>query len=120
MTGMEPALIAAIVGGVATIGSTVISAVSSNRQADKAAERQEKYQKQLAQQEAATEAAEKQKTQEALDRQNAYGASLLDGNTALDNMLSGGYSSDDISNSESLSLLGNTLQSGSTVQSMFA
>ena len=109
-------VIGAALGAVGTIASAVIS----SNQADKTAERQLNYQKELNAQQQATEEQEKQLTLESQQRSQAYGASLLDGNTALDNMLSGGYNSDNIGNSESTSLLGNTLQSGSTVQSMFA
>lgn len=116
MSGMEPGIIAAIIGGVATVGSTVVSAISSNKQADKAAERQAAYNKQLAAQEAASKAEENRITQEALQRSKAYGASLLDSGSQLDNVLSGGFSDDLFGNS---SILRNSLSS-SSVSSIFA
>lgn len=105
-----------LITGVLGAAATVTTAVISNNQAKDAAKRQVKYQEQLTAQEAATEAEEKRITQESLQRQQAYGASLLEGNTGLNNVLSGGYNEENYLGG---SLLGNTLGS-SSVSSVFA
>lgn len=110
-------LIGAALGAAATIGSTIMS----NKQAEKSAKRQAEYQQSLLDQQAATEAEEKRITDEANERNRAYGASLLDGNTQLDNALTGYNSEYTLDNDNKYSLLSNTLSPGSTnVQELFA
>ena len=108
---MDPVTWMAI-GTVAAAAGGVYSAVDSHRQAKKAEARQDAYQKQLAAEEAAAEAEEQRIKDETLARQQAYGASLLDDSTALNNALSGGFS-DEVGN---FSLV----QTGSSVNDMFA
>lgn len=103
-----------IIGTALGAAASVYGTISSNRQAEKSAARQAEYQKQLAAEQAATEAEERRLAQEAQDRTRSYGASLLNSNTALDNMLSGGYSDDSLGSS----ILTTSLGSG--VESMFA
>ncbi len=107
-----------LIGTVIGAGATIASTVMSNRQADKAAKRQAEYQKQLADQQAAADAEEKRLTDESNQRNRAYGASLLQGNTQLDNILSGSWD-DEEDIGGGATLLGETLQPMS-VQSMFA
>lgn len=104
-----------LIGTVIGAGATIASSVISNRQADKASKRQQEYQQQLANQEAAAQAEEKRITDEANQRNRAYGASLLQGNTQLDNILTSSWDEEE----NSTSLLSQTLQPMS-VQSMFA
>lgn len=107
--------IGAALGAAATIGSTIIS----TNQAEKASKRQAAYQQSLLDQQKATEAEEQRITNEANERNRAYGESLLNGNSQLDNALTG-YSSE-LDNEGNFSLLSNTLQPGSTnVQELFA
>lgn len=108
----------AILGAVATIGSSVIGAIASNSQAKDAAKRQQEYQNQLAAQEAATVAEEKRLTEEAKQRSKAYGASLLDSGTNLQNMLSGGYSNEQVGGSLLTTGLGSGTATGTS--SMFS
>jgi hypothetical protein len=110
-------LVGAALGAAATIGSTIIS----TKQAEKASKRQAEYQQSLLDQQRATEAEEQRITNEANERNRAYGASLLDGNTQLDNALTGYNSEYSLSNDQDYSLLSNTLKPGSTnVQELFA
>lgn len=110
VSGAILSAITAIAGAAASVYGTI----SSNRQAEKSAQRQAEYQKQLAAEEAATEAEQKRITQEAIDRSNAYGASLLAGNTALNNNLSGNYQDEQLGSS----ILSSSLGSG--VSSLFS
>lgn len=107
-----------LITGVLGAAATVTTAVMSNNQAKKAEKRQAAYQQQLADQQAATEAEEKRLTDESNQRNRAYGASLLQGNTQLDNILSGSWD-DEEDIGGGATLLGETLQPMS-VQSMFA
>jgi hypothetical protein len=110
-------LVGAALGAAATIGSTIIS----TKQAEKASKRQAEYQQSLLDQQRATEAEEQRITNEANERNRAYGASLLDGNTQLDNALTGYNSEYSLNNDQDYSLLSNTLKPGSTnVQELFA
>ena len=110
------AVLGAALGAAATIGATVIS----TRQAEKASKRQAAYQQSLLDQQKATEAEEQRITNEANERNRAYGESLLNGNSQLDNALTG-YSSELDNEEGNFSLLSNTLQPGSTnVQELFA
>lgn len=99
------------IGTALGAAASVYGTISSNKQAEESAARQAEYQKQLAAQEAATEAEEKRLAQEAQARTKAYGASLLNNNTALDNMLSGGYSSEQLGGSVISSNLGSGVDS---------
>ena len=77
----------------------------------------DEYQKQIQAQNAATDAEEKRLSQEAQQRSRAYGASLLNSDTTLQNNYSGSLNEEnDVLGS---SLLTNVLSSGS-VESMFA
>lgn len=87
MTGLEAPVIAAIIGATASVAGTGVSMIASNNQAKKSAKAQAAYQKQLLDQQKATEASEKQARQAAADRARAYGESLLDGNSQLNNIL---------------------------------
>lgn len=104
-----------LIGTVIGTAGSVATAVMSNRQAKKAEQRQADYQQQLANQEAETKAKEKKLTDESNQRNRAYGASLLQGNTQLDNILTSSWDEEE----NSTSLLSQTLQPMS-VQSMFA
>lgn len=81
-----------IIGTALGAAASVYGTISSNKQAEKSAKRQQEYQEQLAAEQAAAEAEEKRIAQEAQARSKAYGASLLNDGTSLKNMLSGGYS----------------------------
>lgn len=109
-----------LIGSVIGAGATIMATSMSNRQAEKASQRQAAYQQQLMDQQAATEAEEKRITDESNQRNRAYGASLLQGNTQLDNILSGSWNDEEnVGGSGGNTLLGETLQPMS-VQSMFA
>lgn len=84
-------IIAATIAAAATIGGTVIS----SRNAAAAQDRQLEYQKQVLAQQRADEAAEKKLQKETQDRNRAYGASLLDGNSQLDNILTSSWDGSD-------------------------
>lgn len=107
-----------LIGTVVTAGATIASTIMSNNAAKDSQERQIEYQKQIQAQNAATEAEEKRLSQEAQQRSRAYGASLLNSDTTLQNNYSGSFNdeSDALGGS---SLLTNELSSGS-VESMFA
>lgn len=105
-----------LIGTVIGAGATIASSVISNRQAEKASKRQAEYQQQLLNQQAATEAEEKRLVDESNQRNRAYGASLLQGNTQLDNILTSSWKEEE---GTSTSLLSQTLQP-MNVQSMFA
>jgi hypothetical protein len=99
---MPPVVAAIGWGGIAALASTAVAAgtsiystVQSNKQAKDSARRQQAYYNKLAAEQAATEAEEKRLTAEAEQRSRAYGASLLDSGTQLQNMLSGGYNEDE-------------------------
>ncbi len=106
-----------LIGTVLTVAGGITTAVMSNKQADKAAKRQQDYLNQLQQQQEVTEAEEKRLTDEANQRNKAYSASLLQSNSQLDNILSGGW--DDENQDNSNTLLSNTLQP-MNVQQIFA
>lgn len=106
-----------IIGTVAGLGASVYSTISSNKQAKKTAAQQAAYQQSLLDQQTATEAEEKRIQTESTERNRAYGASLVEGNTQLSNALNSSWEDDD--DSSSTSILGNTLQS-TGVQSIFA
>lgn len=115
----------AIAGAIATVAAAAIGAGASlyankksTEAANQAQQRQQEYYNQLAANEAATKAEEDRITRESLERNRAYGASLLDNGTALKNMLSGGYN-EGVLDDENKSVLSSTLGSGS-VSSMFA
>lgn len=105
-----------LITGVLAAGATVASTVMSNNQAEASQKRQLEYQKQLQAQDAATEAEEKRLAQEAEQRSRAYGSSLLNSDTTLNNNLSGGF------NDTGDSLGGASLITGglSSVESMFS
>lgn len=109
---MAPVIAAAVISAAAAVTTSVIS----SKQADKASKRQQEYQQQVLNQQKETEAKEKQLTDESKQRSRAYGLSLLDSDTNMQNMLSGGYDEENLGNN---SLLSNTLGSGS-VGSMFS
>ena len=104
------------IGTIATAAGGIYSAVDSHRQAKKAEKRQAAYQKQVAAEEAAAAAEEKRIKDETLARQQAYGASLIEGSTQLNNVLSGGGYTDE---SDDYSLL-TTKVGSSSVDEMFA
>lgn len=108
-------IIAATVAAAATIGSTMIS----SRQAADAQERQLAYQKQIQEQQAADEATEKKLQNEAQERNRAYGASLLDGNSQLDNILTSSWDGSD-SDAGSTELTTTSDFNSGSVSSMFA
>lgn len=107
-----------LIGTVIGAGATIATAVMSNRQAEKSAARQAEYQQKLLDQQTATAAEEKRLTDESNQRNRAYGASLLQGNSQLDNILTGSWDDEEEIGGGS-TLLGETLQPMS-VQSMFA
>lgn len=112
---MDPVTWMAI-GTVAAAAGTAYGAIDSNRQARKAEKRQAAYQNKIAAEEAAAEAEEKRIKDETLARQQAYGASLIEGSTQLNNVLSGGGYTDE---SDDYSLL-TTKVGSSSVDDMFA
>lgn len=105
-----------LITGVLAAGATVASTIMSNNQAKESQERQLEYQKQLQAQEAATEAEEKRLAQEAEQRSRAYGASLINSDSTLQNNYSGSFN-DEGDSLGSSSLITNGLTS---VESMFA
>lgn len=110
--------VGAIVAAALTATASIASAVTSSRQADKANKRQMQYQQQVAQQEADTAAKEKRLQQESIARSKAYGASLLNADTNMQNLLNtGGYGEDKLGSS---GIISDTLRSGTSVQSMFS
>lgn len=112
-------LISTGVSTAAQLGASAIAANAQNKAAQEAAKRQAAYQQQLIDQQNQEEQDALQLQREQRDRINAYGASLIDGNSTWDNLLSdGGYSSS--LNSDSSSLLNVGITSGSSVESMFA
>lgn len=114
------AAIPAIITAVAAVATTTISVISSNKQAERQAAAQKEYQQQLIAQQQAEQAEEKRIKDEAAERNKAYGASLLDGNTMTSNILTSSWSDENAG--------GNTLLSGTPaaaapdqgVASMFA
>lgn len=106
-------LVVGLAGAVATVTGSIIS----SRQADAAAKRQEEYNNKLQAEQQAAQAKEQQLAAEAAERSRAYGASLLESDTAKDNLLSGSWDDEDYLGSGSV--LTNSLQPGG-VQSMFA
>lgn len=102
----------ALIAAVVSAAATTYSAVSSNKQADKANKRNLAYQRELAQQEADAQAKEQQLALEAIQRERAYGASLLDADSLLSNATYVGEEND------SFGVLGNTLGSGQTPDMM--
>ena len=117
------AAVAPIIGLIGTIigaGATIASTVMNNKQAEKSAERQAQYQQQALEEQRAAEAEEKRLTQEARQRSQAYSASLLNSDTNLNNMLSGGYSEEELGGSNGSLLVNDPGLQGSSVQSMFA
>lgn len=102
----------ALIAAVISAAATTYSAVSSNKQAEKANKRNLAYQKELAQQEADAQAKEQQLALEAIQRERAYGASLLDADSLLSNATYVGEEND------SYGVLGNTLGSGQTPDMM--
>lgn len=104
-------IIGAVIGAVGAIVSTSMA----NKQAERASQRQADYQKQLLAQQQATEAAQKQKAQEAVERNKSYGQSLLDGNSQLGNILTDSWS-DLETETDSTLIMGNTLLSGTEAQ----
>lgn len=112
---MDPVTWMAI-GTVAAAAGTAYGAIDSHRQAKKAEKRQADYQNKIAAEEAAAAAEEQRIKDETLARQQAYGASLIEGSTSLNNMLSGGYSD----NPTDFSLLKTELGVGTTVDDIFA
>lgn len=107
-----------LIGTIIGAGATIASTVMNNKQAEKSAQRQAAYQQQALQLQQNTEAEEKRITQEARQRSQAYSASLLDNDTNLNNMLSGGYSDNNLGGSNSLLVNEPTAQKG--VESMFS
>lgn len=103
---------AALIGAVIAAAATTYSAVSSNKQADKANKRNLAYQRELAQQEADAQAKEQQLALEAIQRERAYGASLLNADTLLSNSTYVGEEND------SFGVLGSTLGGGQTPDMM--
>lgn len=103
---------AALIGAVIAAAATTYSTVSSNKQADKANKRNLAYQRELAQQEADAQAKEQQLALEAIQRERAYGASLLNADTLLSNSTYVGEEND------SYGVLGNTLGGGQTPDMM--
>lgn len=111
--GME----ALMLGGIlASVAGTAYGAIDSHRQAKKAEKRQADYQNKIAAEEAAAAAEEQRIKDETLARQQAYGASLIEGSTQLNNVLSGGGYTDE---SDDYSLL-TTKVGSSSVDEMFA
>lgn len=104
------------IGTVAAAAGTAYGAIDSHRQAKKAEKRQADYQNKIAAEEAAAAAEEQRIKDETLARQKAYGASLIEGNTQLNNVLSGGGYTDE---SDDYSLL-TTKVGSSSVDEMFA
>ena len=102
----------ALIAAVVSAAATTYSAVSSNKQAEKANKRNLAYQKELAQQEADAQAKEQQLALEAIQRERAYGASLLNADSLLSNATYVGEEND------SYGVLGNTLGSGQTPDMM--
>ena len=100
--------------GTAVIGAgaSIFGTIASNNAAEESARRQTEYQQSLLNQEKETEAKEKQQRTDALERQRAYGASLLDSDSTIGNTLA---LDDDTTNNDIL-----TNKLGSGVDSMFA
>lgn len=103
------AVAAAVVGAATSITSSVIS----NNNAKRAQEEQKKYQQQMIAEQKAAEAKEKQARLDAQERNSAYGASLLDGNSQLNNVLTDSWSNLENDEGDSL-ILGKNLLSGET------
>ena len=97
-------LITAALGAAATVTSTVVS----SNQAKKSEERALEYQKQLAAEEQAAREKEDLLNAQSIERSRAYSASLLQGDSLLNNSLTG---FDDESNTSILSSRGNSLGS---------
>ena len=107
-----------LIGTIIGAGATIASTVMNNKQAEKSAKRQAEYQQQALQMQQETVAEEKRLTQEARQRSQAYSASLLDSDSTLNNMLSGGYSDNSLGGSGSL--LVNEPVAGKSVESIFS
>lgn len=108
--------VASLVAGLAAAAATVTTSIISTKQADKANQRSLDYQKQIAAQEQADQEAEDKLTAESQQRARAYGASLLNSDTTLNNaLISNAYSDEE----QNTSLLTTKLGS-SGVESMFA
>lgn len=120
MTGLEAPVIAAIIGGVTAIATTTVSAISANKQADKQAAAQKEYQQQLLAQQQAEEAEEKRIKNEAAERNRAYGASLLDSNSMMSNMLTDSWSDEEADGTTLLSGAPAAASDNQGVTSMFA
>lgn len=114
VVAIAPLLMAATAAASAGVG--IYSAVQSNKQAKEAEKRQAAYNAQLKADQEATAAKEKQLAADAKARSRAYGSSLVDSGTQLNNMLSGGYDDEDYVGG---SVLGSSLGSAD-VSSMFA
>ena len=91
-------LIGAAVSAATAVGTTVYSSTQQN----KAEKRQRAYQQAILDEEAAAEAREKELAMQSKQRSKAYGASLLDSDTTLDNALTSGGFTNDLDNSYSL------------------
>lgn len=119
MASLGAAAIVGIVSAVVAAGASITSTVLSNNAAKKSQERQINYLKETQAQEAATAAEEKRLSQEAQQRQKAYGASLLNTDTLMNNMYSNKVNEQDdpLGNS---SLLVNELSGMNSVRSIFA
>lgn len=103
MSGYE-AIVAAAIAAVASIGTTVYS----SHQQEKSEERQRDYQQAILDEETAAEEKEKELARQARERSKAYGMSLLNSDTTLNNALTSSGFSNDLDNS--YSLLGSTYE----------
>lgn len=103
MSGYE-AIIAAAIAAVASVSTTAYS----SHQQKKSEERQRDYQQAILDEEAAAEEKEKELARQSRERSKAYGMSLLNSDTTLNNALTSGGFSNDLDNS--YSLLGSTYE----------
>lgn len=119
MVAALPIIIKAV-AAVATIATTTMSIVSSNNQAKKQLAAQKEYQQQLLEQQQQATAEEQRIRNEADERNRAYGASLLDGNTMMSNVLTDSWSDEDAGGTMLLSGAPAAASDNQSVTSMFA
>lgn len=106
----------ASIGAMLVAAATVYSTYQSNKQAKKAEKRQDAYQRAILEQEKQTAAEEKRIALESRERDKQYAASLVTGNTLLNNNITGNYSDEVLGGS----LLTTNLTSGTNTNDIFA